>query len=357
MNTITLQNISSDMDGWGDDPLTDTADDSLWDDYAAPEDDSEPIEDDADQEGDDLQALECELEDAMCNGDMDRADDAEAAIAQLMSKSALVNKVHSKPIRKKKWVPPPQFGEVKKGIELNFKPVAAMWKKQKVVVDKSNPSVASSLKPKPAARKISGPAPRKQFKTTVRVATKTIPDAKTTTFELPEGATIIKREEQDLVTPKQKVKAASEKFVKIPTVTTTTISIQQKPWEKFKREERRKYWEHKTKTAAASGDEHAKQLVERSKARETAFDKLQNKCVEGSLKTQPCKSIMCGKKCRFGPRCKFAHTPEELNVRECHFKGQCRHKHKCKFAHPDDAAEKTAIARKQMADHLAKINK
>jgi len=357
MNTITQQNIYSDMDGWGDDPLTDTADDSLWDDYAAPEDDSEPIEDEATNEGDDLQALECELEDAMCNGDMDRADDVEAAIKQLMSTRTPVNKVHSKPIRKKKWVPPPQFGEVKKGVELNFKPVAAMWKKQKVVVNKKLPSVASSLKPKPVARKISGPAPRKQFKTTARVATKTIPDAKTNTFELPEGATIIKREEQDLVTPKQKVKTATEKFVKIPAAITTTISIQQKPWEKFKREERRKFWEQKTKSAAASGDEEAKQFIERSKAREAAFDKLEVRCVKGSLKTQPCKSIMCGKQCRYGDKCKFAHTPEELTVRECHFKCQCRFKHRCQFAHPDDAAEKTAMARKRMADHLAKINK
>ena len=191
-NEYNHTKCSSDMDGWRW-PI-DGHRGRDWDDYAVKR--FRTYRKDADQEGDDLQALECELEDAMCNGDMDH-DDAEAAIAQLMSR-ALVNRVHSKPIRKK-WVPLLSL-EKWRGHRAQLQACRGYveeaegrgWQEQPV----------RRLKPqaRPAARKISGPAPRKQFKTTVRF-TKTIPDAKTTTFELPEGATIIKREDRTCKRP------------------------------------------------------------------------------------------------------------------------------------------------------------
>ena len=116
---------------------------------------------------------------------------------------------------------------------------------------------------------------------------------------------------------------------------------------KFKREERRKYWEHKTKTAAASGDEHAKQLVERSKARETAFDKLQNKCVEGSLR--PAVQVdHVRQEVPIWTSMQVAHTL--TSVRSATL-SQCRHKHK-QICPPWRRCWEDTIARKQMADHL-----
>lgn len=294
MNTTIQKNNFDSMDGWGDEPVTDVLDDSLWDDYDTLEDDSDYYENESD-----LQALECELDDALSRRDMDRVDDVQDSLCQLY-------KLPQKSQRKTHWKPPPQVSMVKKQDEKDFKPVSKSWILPVVVVDKTNPSVASSLRPQKAKRcRVDGPAPRKQF-------------------------------------------AKSQSTG----VATTTFEIKQTPWKQFKSEERRKYWQQKKQIASQSRDKKAQELVRRNEARESAFDKLENKTTEGSLKTQPCKSIMSGRQCRFGHKCKFAHTPQELTVRQCHFKSQCRHKHKCKFAHPCDHQQKTDAARAEMARML-----
>ena len=357
---MNKNNISG-GDGWGEEPMTDTADESLWDEYAVPEDDSDPTVSPADGgEGNDLQALECEMEDALCKGDMDRADDVQAAIDDLMTKTAPASKQKTadKPRRKKKWVPPPQTALVEKGEQGDFKPKNDSWKKPEVVVDRSKPSVASSLKPLPAARRMQGPAPRRQFNKRPQKPVEEKPVEEKPEPVLPEGATLLKRKDDEvLVAPKQKPERKKQQgYTRVGTgPTTTTFAVDQVPWKQYKQIERRKYWQEKTKAAAETGDTQAKEVVERSKARESAFEKLESKSSDGAVKTQPCRAVMTGEKCKFGPRCRFAHKPEELNVRECHFKGQCRRKTTCKFGHPGDMEEKTKKARARMTAILAKV--
>lgn len=377
MTTYATQNNYVSQDAWEDDPVTDAVDDSAWDsdyetfddDYAALEDDSAPyVEDDErdavqpeedQQEEEELRALECELEQALRNGDEDLADQVRDEMASLSQSQQAVKRplVCTKTKRKTRWTPPPQFALPDISHTKDFTPDSTTWIQPTVVVDKSNPSVASSKKPLPARTMIRGPSPRKRFihkeheKPVVKETAKFHSSA-------PDGMTIVTRVDENLVDPVKKVQRPSSRFVKVGKCNTpNTFTINQDSWKKHNREQRRKYWQEKTKAAAESGDAAAKELIQRNKKREEAFDKLQNKSDEGSLKTQPCKAIMCGKKCKFGKRCKFAHTPDELTVRKCHFGSQCKRIHTCKFAHPADYDQKTNDAREKMASHLLSLIK
>ena len=88
--------------------------------------------------------------------------------------------------------------------------------------------------------------------------------------------------------------------------------------------------------------------------REQAHERLAERSTVGSRFTCPCKAIMKGLVCDFGDRCAFAHTPEQLTVRMCHFGDACKYKSTCRFGHPCDHEQKTAEARKKMAERMPK---
>ena len=90
MNTTIQKNNFDSMDGWGDEPMTDVLDDSLWDDYDTLEDDSDYYENESD-----LQALECELDDALSRRDMDRVDDVQDSLCQLYKLRKISTKTHT----------------------------------------------------------------------------------------------------------------------------------------------------------------------------------------------------------------------------------------------------------------------
>jgi hypothetical protein len=46
--------------------------------------------------------------------------------------------------------------------------------------------------------------------------------------------------------------------------------------------------------------------------------------LEENLKTRMCNSLDTNEVCRHGERCRFAHSLEELVIRDCHFKDKCR---------------------------------
>ncbi|MCP3682146.1 MAG: zinc finger CCCH domain-containing protein [bacterium] len=68
-------------------------------------------------------------------------------------------------------------------------------------------------------------------------------------------------------------------------------------------------------------------------------------------KTRICESVHTGKRCRHGKRCRFAHTAQELQIRECFFGNRCRCVKKtcsgyhnsgkkcCCFRHPEETNE------------------
>ena len=94
---------------------------------------------------------------------------------------------------------------------------------------------------------------------------------------------------------------------------------------------------------------YRKTRSETSNQREQAHERLAERSTVGSRFTCPCKAIMKGLVCEFGDKCAFAHTPEQLTVRMCHFGDACKCKSTCRFGHPCDHEQKTAEARKKMA--------
>jgi len=61
-------------------------------------------------------------------------------------------------------------------------------------------------------------------------------------------------------------------------------------------------------------------------ARSNAFNMLENSqhMKEKLEKTKMCKSVGSGKPCRYGDKCKFAHSTEELKTKECIFGDKCK---------------------------------
>jgi hypothetical protein len=96
-----------------------------------------------------------------------------------------------------------------------------------------------------------------------------------------------------------------------------------------------------------------------TKSRTGAFNKL---AVSngGELRSRLCKSVMTGglKKCPHGIRCKFAHTPVELNVTGCVFGDRCKFVTKgisswenakvkiCQFGHPGEETDKASFCKR-----------
>ena len=66
----------------------------------------------------------------------------------------------------------------------------------------------------------------------------------------------------------------------------------------------------------------------RCEAFETLADKKEQEVA--FARTRMCNSVDTGKRCRHGKRCRFAHSIEELTVRECKFRDGCR------FITPDE---------------------
>jgi hypothetical protein len=58
-----------------------------------------------------------------------------------------------------------------------------------------------------------------------------------------------------------------------------------------------------------------------------------------------CKNIINSGECKYGTKCKFAHTFRQVNVSECKFGNKCRHGNKCSFLHEGET-KKTYLIRK-----------
>ena len=120
------------------------------------------------------------------------------------------------------------------------------------------------------------------------------------------------------------------------------------------------------KAARASGKEETereKRGREDNEARSVVFKKQETTAhlchadkakARGLVKTCPCSFVLQGKTCPHA-HCRFAHTPDELQVRMCHFGDRCRCKHKCPHAHTEHEAKvKLAIARAKFKAALQK---
>jgi len=57
-----------------------------------------------------------------------------------------------------------------------------------------------------------------------------------------------------------------------------------------------------------------------------------------SYKTRICESIQQGVACRHGAKCRYAHSPDELNLVECHYRDTCKNP-SCTFSHGETTAE------------------
>lgn len=86
--------------------------------------------------------------------------------------------------------------------------------------------------------------------------------------------------------------------------------------------------------------------------RTTAFAKLYDKAESSASKskTQMCRSISSGIPCRFGDKCSFAHSKEELKVRKCAFGTACRTRYSktnpCRFDHSEEITPEVAKSAK-----------
>lgn len=73
---------------------------------------------------------------------------------------------------------------------------------------------------------------------------------------------------------------------------------------------------------------------------------------KGGQFSRLCKSVLNNTRCPHGTRCKFAHTPEQLNISDCVFGDRCNHvsyvdgkwtntgRKMCSFAHPGEEQDK-----------------
>lgn len=76
--------------------------------------------------------------------------------------------------------------------------------------------------------------------------------------------------------------------------------------------------------------------------RTTAFVSIYNKseAAKSKEKTKMCKSIMAGFPCKFGDKCTFAHSADELKVQKCAFGSVCKIRYSktnpCQYDHTDE---------------------
>lgn len=103
--------------------------------------------------------------------------------------------------------------------------------------------------------------------------------------------------------------------------------------------------EARSKKFAAVSEAHDKPADERAKTL-------------GWVRTKPCLSVIKGIPCPHGDKCRFAHTPEELQIKSCHFGDRCNKKDTCKFPHTAiEAAISLAKARALMRAQMEKLEK
>lgn len=82
--------------------------------------------------------------------------------------------------------------------------------------------------------------------------------------------------------------------------------------------------------------------------RTTAFAKLYDKSVSVSAKTktQMCRSVSAGIPCKFGDKCSFAHSKDELKKQKCAFGTACRTRYSktnpCRFDHSEEITPEAA---------------
>lgn len=82
--------------------------------------------------------------------------------------------------------------------------------------------------------------------------------------------------------------------------------------------------------------------------RTTAFAKLYDKSISSASKskTQMCRSVTSGIPCRFGNKCSYAHSKDELKTRKCAFGTACRTRYSktnpCRFDHSEEVTPEVA---------------
>ena len=265
---------------------------------------------------DDIMALEQECDRALRRGDEDAADDAVASLQQCQQLMGVVNDVGRDSDEESRYIPyqpPPQCIEQplrSDDDDIPLELLHRMHTTQAIVVDKSWPSVHSSLAPLPT---------RNQHRCR-------------TSF--PRVSLFRKAKNVEWIKISRKHKIPSY-FVLSPSSRIREIKT-------------RNYNNWKER----NGKTQSKPKVDRSK-----INNAIKICTtgEGLEKTKPCHHILQGKPCRFGDKCNFAHTPEELSVKMCAYGDQCKHHKKGTCRYPHTAEElhiATEKARAEMRTQL-----
>ena len=229
---------------------------------------------------DDIIALEQEYDKALRRGDDDAADDAVASLQQCQQVMEMVDDLGCDSDEELHYIPyqaPPQcIGKPTRSEDddIPLKLVHSMHTRQAIVVDKSLPSLHSSLAPLPT---------RNQHRCR-------------TSF-LRVSALRGKEVEWIKISRKQRI---PNYFVLFPSSRIREIKTRNY-----------NYWKEKNRK---THNHMPKQKVDRSK-----INNAIKICTtgEGLEKTKPCTWTLDGKKCKYGKNCRFAHTPEELNVKMC----------------------------------------
>ena len=311
INTFTQTN----MDGWGDVPH----ESDTWDDYY----ECEPVIDEEDpQVQEDRAALETELADAIRRGDDDAIDQAAEQLAQVNADASPLTT--TKPKRKSTWKPPPQCGLIDKSGDSEWKPKSEMWQK-----------------PTPLK---SGRSMRKRFPTLREAQSDDSHDDIMLLASIRKGAPVPR-------TVSSKPKLARGRKIELFKVGAMG----------HKEQKHREYVERRKSGVETTREKQGRERNEQRSAMFTkvaeAHDKPASERAKdlGWVRTSPCRSVGTGKPCPHGSRCRFAHTPEELGVKRCHFGDRCRKKGTCRFPHSDEeVAAALAKARAHMTELMCK---
>ena len=265
---------------------------------------------------DDIIALEQEHDKALRRGDDDAADDAAASLQQCQQAMEMVDDLDIDSDEESCYIPyqpPPQCIEQplrSDDDDIPLELLHSMHTKQAIVVNKSWPSVHASLAPLPT---------RNQYRCR-------------TSF--PRVSLFRKAKNVEWIKISRKHKIPSY-FVLSPSSRIREIKTRNY-----------NHWKER------NGKTQSKPKVDRSK-----INNAIKICTtgEGLEKTKPCQHILRGKPCRFGDKCNFAHTPEELSVKMCAYGDQCKHHKKGTCRYPHTAEElhiATEKARAEMRTQL-----
>ena len=112
----------------------------------------------------------------------------------------------------------------------------------------------------------------------------------------------------------------------------TNETDKRKAYEDFRRK-KYEYYERKHKDFPERDTPREISARKYNQWRTRKYTKIEKK--QGLEKTKLCRSVTMGCKCKFGSRCNYAHSVEELVVPMCFFGKHCHCKRTCVFPHTE----------------------